>query len=225
MKILAFDTSSHICSIALLIDDKIFSQQNNVTEKQAQVILTEIDLLLKSQNTTLNQLDAIAFGCGPGSFTGARIAASIAQGLSYALKLPVIPISSLKALAYSAYLEYGWDKLIVGVDARMDEVYWGTYAVIDEVISLIGEEYIDKPENMLMPKTGEWCGVGNAWEIYQERIPYQSLQKDSARTPSARAIAHLAQIEFEAGALLQPHQALPVYLRNNVAKKASIHTR
>lgn len=217
MKILSIDTSSHICSIALLSEGKVVGRNSAVTLKQAQVILSEIDALLESEKIQLTQLDAIAFGCGPGSFTGARIAASVTQGLAYALKTPIIPVSSLKAIAYATYLDLGWDRLIVGVDARMDEIYWGNYIVKDEAISLIGEEGIDKPEKILFPKTSDWYGVGNAWEIYP--IPYKPLQIDTARIPDAIAIAHLASIELEAGRTLPPHQALPVYLRNNVAKK------
>jgi len=220
MKILALDTSSPICSIALLYDQKIVSRDSAVTLKQAQVILSEINALLTSENIHLNQLDAIAFGCGPGSFTGARIAASITQGLAYALKIPVISISSLKAIAYATYLDLGWDKLLVGVDARMDEIYWGQYIIQHEVISLMHEECIDKPEKIQFPDKNDWFGVGNAWEVYLDRIPYQPFQIDPTRLPLAKAIAHLAKIELEAGRTLLPHQALPVYLRNNVAKKS-----
>ncbi|MCE3239461.1 MAG: tsaB, partial [Gammaproteobacteria bacterium] len=149
MKILGFDTSSAACSVALLIDDKISVLHEIIPMQQAQSLLPMIEELLLSNKMRLDQLDAIAFGCGPGSFTGVRIAASVAQGLAYALQLPVIPISSLAALAQAVYQNLQWQKLLVAVDARMQEVYWGAYHINQEGIAvLIHQEAISTPEKI-----------------------------------------------------------------------------
>src|SRR5690606_29845388 len=105
MKLLAIDTSAQACSIALQIDDEVKVWHEVVPMQQAQLILPRINQLLQESNLSLNQLDAVAFGCGPGSFTGVRIATSLAQGLGYALNIPLIPISSLAGLAQAAYAE------------------------------------------------------------------------------------------------------------------------
>lgn len=220
MKILALDTSSHICSVALLNDEKVTSQNTAITLKQAQIILSQIDELLRSENTTLNQLDAIAFGCGPGSFTGVRIAASVTQGLAYSLKLPVIPISSMEALAYGTYLDLKWDNLLVGIDARMHEIYWSAYTIDSRGLPLLlGEEILCKPEEVSIPAKSSWTGVGNAWEVYQDRIPFKPSHLDPTRYPTADAIARLASTQFHHQNWVEAHKAIPVYLRNNVAKK------
>jgi tRNA threonylcarbamoyladenosine biosynthesis protein TsaB len=222
MKILALDTSSHVCSVALLNDGKITTRDTTITLKQAQIVLTEIQALLLSENISLNQLDAIAFGTGPGSFTGVRIAASITQGLAYALQLPVIPISSLQAIAYTAFLERQWKNLLVAVDARMDEMYWASYQIDDTGLPYItGEEMLLKPEDALLPKEFGWAGIGNGWEVYAARIPYEPQYLDSTKTPSAGALLRLAEVQFLKQNWVPPTQALPVYLRNNVAKKSS----
>ena len=127
MKLLAFDTSSTTCSVALLLNDEIIEKNQTALMQQAQLIFPMIDTLLKSKNLKINQLDGIAFGCGPGSFTGVRIATSVAQGLAYAAKLPLIPVSSLAALAQAAYEDLRWEKLVVAVDARIQEIYWGAF--------------------------------------------------------------------------------------------------
>ena len=124
MKILAIETSSHACSVALLNEDKVKISHIISPMQQAKLILPMIDELLKSSALTLNDLDAIAYGCGPGGFTGVRIAASVAQGLGFAVKLPIIPISSLAVMAEAAFLERQWRKLLVAVDARADQIYW-----------------------------------------------------------------------------------------------------
>lgn len=220
MKMLALDTSSIACSVALLVDEKISFLHRILPLQQAQSVLPMIQELLSSQKITLNQLDAIAFGRGPGSFTGVRIAASVTQGLAYALELPVIPISSLAALAQAAYMDLGWKKILAGMDARIQEIYWAAYEVDEEgLVQLQGQEIICAPQQIPFPNDKEWYGAGNAWEVYAEQMSYQPLKIDSTCLPTAQAVLKLAKVKYAQKEWVSAKDALPVYLRDSVAKK------
>ncbi len=220
MKILAFDTSQTACSAALLLDDKVIERHEVAPMQQAKLILPMLNQLLASENIELKQLDAIAFGCGPGSFTGVRIATSVAQGLAFAADKPLIPISSLAATAQGAFHELGWKKIIVALDARIDEVYWATYAVqSDDLVKLVGKEIVSIPENISIPAQGEWYGVGNAWEVYQAKIVVKPREIDISCLPTASAMLPLAKAILLQGGSIAPRDAKPVYLRDDVAKK------
>lgn len=221
MKILAIDTSSTACSIGLLINEEKIVLHEIQPMQQAQTILPMLHDLLMSKNITLNQLDALAFGCGPGSFTGVRIATSVIQGLGFALNLPIIPISSLAALAQAAYMDLHWEKLWVLVDARIQEVYSGRYEVLDgHTVSLVGVESIAKPEGILESDEPRFYGVGDGWEVYKNQIGYQPKMIDTTRLPMAKGILELAIPKFKRQEWVSAAGALPVYLRDNVAKKA-----
>lgn len=220
MKLLAIETSSHACSVALLINNEISAIHEIAPMQQTQKILPIIDKLLRSADILLNQLDAIAFGCGPGSFTGVRIATSVAQGLGFAANLPLIPISSLAALAQAVYTDVGWNKILVGVDARIQEVYWGMYKVNPSgLVELQGKEIVCAPENVILPAENDWYGAGTAWEVYSKQIPFNPIETDSSRLPMASAILDLAKAKFEKKLWVNAADALPTYLRDNVAKK------
>jgi tRNA threonylcarbamoyladenosine biosynthesis protein TsaB len=192
-----------------------------VPQQQSQMILPMIDELLKSKNIALNQLDALAFGCGPGSFTGVRIATSVTQGLAYALNLPVIPISSLAALAQTAYQEKGYKKLLVAVDARIQEVYWAAYEVNDKGLAVLcGSEHVSTPEDIVAPDDNSWNGVGNAWEVYQNNIAYKPIDLNTTFLPTAASIAKLAKEKFHQQSWVNAADVCPTYLRDSVAKKS-----
>lgn len=215
MKILAFDTSSSYCSVAL--NDKMWHQ--HAPMQQAQLLLPMIDEGLRSENINKNQLDAIAFGCGPGSFTGIRIATSIAQGLGYALNIPLIPVSSLAGLAQAACNHHGWQKIAVAVDARMQEIYYAQYQVnADGLVELVGKEQLCAPEK-IVPCGSEWHGVGDAWEAYANRLPYQPSIIDAKLGAEAIAIIQLAIQRAKNKQWMAAHEALPIYLRDEVAIK------
>ena len=221
MKILIIETSSIACSLALLIDNEISAIHEIMPMQQAQQVLPLLKKLLASKNIKLNQLDAVAFGCGPGSFTGIRIAASVAQGLGYACELPIISISSLAGLAQAAYEAFHWEQLLVAIDARIQEVYWGQYTVNSAgLVTLIGQEKVSKPEEVTVAEPSHWYGVGNAWEVYAKQIPYAALAIDAIQLATASAMALLAKDKYLKKEFLDPANALPVYLRDNVAKKA-----
>ena len=217
MKILAIETSSTACSLALLIDDTITTHHEIAPLQQAQIILPSINALLKSSDVSLPQLDAIAFGCGPGSFTGIRIAVSVAQGLGFGATLPLIPVSSLAALAQAAFDDLGWRKLLVAVDARINEVYWGMFEVQEGFVQLKNKECVSPPDKIQLPDSSDWYGVGNGWEIYRELIAFHPVEIDAKRLPMASAVARLAKSKYEKGEYVSPAQAQPVYLRDRVA--------
>lgn len=219
MKILAVETSSIFCSVGLLIDEHISTLDRKLPMEQAQHILPMIDELLILNKIDLKQLDALAFGCGPGSFTGIRIATSVIQGLGFALNLPIIPISSLAALAQSAYQDLGWKKLLVNIDARMHEVYWGAYTVENGFVSLVDKEIVIKPAELTFPNSSEWYGVGDGWNVYRNQIKYHPLAIDNNRFPSALGVLELAKLKYKQKEWVSAIEALPIYLRDNVAKK------
>ncbi len=225
MNLLAIDTSSQTCSIALLANGKVSTCHETVAMQQARFILPLIQTLLASENININQIDAIAFSCGPGSFTGIRIGAGVAQGLAFGLSIPVIPVSSLAAAAQAAYEAHGWRQLIVAMDARINEIYWAAYEVADraKVVNLVGEEMISLPQALKLPgefnPIQEWCGVGNGWTVYAGQIPISTMQCDAMSIPLARAVLSLALPRYQQKQWVSAKYALPVYLRNNVAVK------
>lgn len=125
--LLALDTATEACSVALLHDGKVTSHYEVIPRLHAQKLLPMIQQLLADAGTTLQAVDAIAFGRGPGAFTGVRIAIGVVQGLAFALERPVLPVSDLAVLAQRAYREHGVSQVAAAIDARMDEVYWGCY--------------------------------------------------------------------------------------------------
>jgi tRNA threonylcarbamoyladenosine biosynthesis protein TsaB len=220
MKMLAIDTSATACSIALDCDGEVMIFHQIMPMQQAQSILPNLKELLDAQGITLNQLEGLAFGCGPGSFTGVRIAASVIQGLGFALDLPIIPISSLAALAQAAYRDLGWKKQWVAVDARLQEVFFAVYEVNSEgLMSLVGKEILSKPENLLISEEEGWYGVGNAWEIHRDQMRFKPQAIDTARLPMASAILQLAKPKYLQQEWVSAAEALPVYLRDHVANK------
>ncbi len=221
MKILAIDTSTTACSVALLMNDDIKLSHKIAPMQQAKLILPMIDELLRTNNLDVNQLDALAFGCGPGSFTGVRIATSVMQGLAYASQLPLISVSSLAAVAQAAYTDLGWKKLLVAMDARISEVYFGAYQINDHGLAeLIGAEIVSPPEKIKFPHENNWYGIGNGWLVYQDQLSIKPNIIDDTRTPVASAVALLAKEKHLKQEWVSPEAALPVYLRDNVAIKS-----
>jgi tRNA threonylcarbamoyladenosine biosynthesis protein TsaB len=238
MKILAIDTATEACSAALIVDggtenSRITSQYRLAPREHSRLILNMIDELLMDAGVPVSSLDAIAFGRGPGSFMGLRIAAGVVQGIAFAHDIPVIPISTLQTIAQRAYEESGNDHILVAIDARMDEVYWGAYYLSEAAATGVkwlidGEEKVISPDliklpEMLTEKNKSWVGAGTGWGSYADRLlaaddfSLQSMLVDCL--PSAEVMVKLAVNEFRAGNMVSAAQAIPVYLRNDVAKK------
>lgn len=217
--LLALDTATEACSVALLHDGKVISHYEVIPRLHAQRLLPMIEALRAEAGISLSAIDAIAFGRGPGAFTGVRIAIGVVQGLAFALQRPVLPVSNLAVLAQRAYREFGAVQVAAAIDARMDEVYWGCYQLELGEMCLQGQESVLAPENACLPRVaaGEWFGAGTGWGTFQSRLPAQVAQCAGDLLPDARDLLQLAQFSWQRGEALAAEQAQPVYLRDNVA--------
>lgn len=215
--LLALDTATEACSVALLHDGKVTSHYEVIPRMHAQKLLPMIKQLLADSGVALSAVDAIAFGRGPGAFTGVRIAIGVVQGLAFALERPVLPVSNLAALAQGALRERGVQQVAAAIDARMDEVYWGCYRAEQGEMRLVGHEAVLAPERVALPSgAGDWYGVGTGWG-YAERLAATVGGCDAAALPSAQDILQLATFAWARGEAVVAEQAQPVYLRDNVA--------
>jgi len=178
-----------------------------------------IDELLDESGLLLSDLDALAFGRGPGAFTGVRIAAGITQGLAYGANLPVIPISTLAALAQGS--KKSTQYILSAIDARMGEIYWAIFKVdSDGLVSGVSKELVSNPKDIVIPTNGEFVGRGNGWLTYHEtltsKLGSQLIEFDGDTYPQSQDILSLAMRELERGNTVKAEDALPVYLRNKV---------
>ena len=216
--LLALDTATEACSVALLHDGKVSSHYEVIPRLHAQKLLPMIKDLLAEAGTSLSAVDAIAFGRGPGAFTGVRIAIGVVQGLAFALDRPVLPVSNLALLAQRAYREHGARQVAAAIDARMDEVYWGCYQESAGEMRLVGAEAVLPPEQACLPAdaSGEWFGSGTGWG-YAERIPVAMSGQDATLLPHALDLLTLAQFAWARGEGIAADLAQPVYLRDKVA--------
>ena len=222
-RILAIDTATEGCSAALLIGEEIVEQFEVTPRGHTQRILPMVDQLLAEAECTLQQLDAIAFDRGPGSFTGLRITAGVVQGLAYGAERPVIPVSSLAALASAHFQQHGVANILSGIDARMGELSWGAFCIDEQGIpQLQGAECVAAVDSLPLPPSvaGTWNGVGSGWgsdgEALQTRFGASVRQTDADALPHAREVARLAVHDLLQGKVLAAEEAQPIYLRNNV---------
>jgi len=220
-RLLAIDTATEACSAALLIGDRIFERCEIAPRRHAELILPMIEALLAEAGVGKRQLDGIAVGRGPGAFTGVRLAISVAQGLALGLDIPVVPVSSLAALAQDAPAQTGSPILAV-IDARMGEVYAGCFRRnANGLVESIDPESVGPASRVVLPPSDGWTVVGSGWSAYHDalsqRLPGAPLFADGTRLPQAQAIARLAAPQFAAGLAVAPELALPVYLRDKVA--------
>jgi tRNA threonylcarbamoyladenosine biosynthesis protein TsaB len=221
VNILAFDTSTEYLSLALLKGSETFNYDCNAGQTHSQIILPQIQALLDLANLQLSDLHCIAFGAGPGSFTGVRIAAGVAQGLGFGAKLPVVSVCTLLALAEAS----GADKVIACLDARMGEVYHAAYEKIDDAWQCIIEPGLYKPDAVPVIKGTGWVGAGSGWQTYTEQLSAvyaEQLQSTQPQLlPSSAAILKLALPIFAKGEAKSASEAMPIYIRNRVALKTA----
>ncbi|KIQ06564.1 MULTISPECIES: tRNA (adenosine(37)-N6)-threonylcarbamoyltransferase complex dimerization subunit type 1 TsaB [Pseudomonas] len=217
--LLALDTATEACSVALLHDGRVTSHYEVIPRMHAQRLLPMIKALLGEQGVALSALDAIAFGRGPGAFTGVRIAIGVVQGLAFALDRPVLPVSNLAVLAQRALREHGASQVAAAIDARMDEVYWGCYRAEQGEMRLVGHEAVLAPEQALLPSeaAGEWFGAGTGWGTFAPRIAAQVAARDDDMLPHAEDLLSLARFAWARGEAVVADQAQPIYLRDKVA--------
>lgn len=214
LKLLAIDTSTERASVAVTCGDELLEETQSNLRQHAQFLLPMVDQLLKTADLSFKQLDGIVFGAGPGSFTGLRIACSVAKGLAYAHDLPMYPISSLASIAYHVKLSEGFDTTVLSmIDARMQQVYWGYFTnscfQVSEQVSSAHDIHVSSQPVIL-------AGVG--LETYLPHLS-QSIVKHIERYPSASAMIRLAQTgNFSP---VTAAEALPVYIRNQVTSGGS----
>ncbi|WP_028239933.1 tRNA (adenosine(37)-N6)-threonylcarbamoyltransferase complex dimerization subunit type 1 TsaB [Stutzerimonas azotifigens] len=216
--LLALDTATEACSVALLHEGRVSSHYEVIPRLHAQRLLPMVQTLLAEAGVPLSALDAIAFGRGPGAFTGVRIAIGVVQGLAFALERPVLPISNLATIAQRARREHGATAVAAAIDARMDEVYWGCYRDEGGEMRLAGIEAVLPPEQVSLPRdaAGEWFGAGTGW-CHAARMPVRVGAQDAALLPAAEDLLLLAERAWARGEAVAAEQAQPVYLRDNVA--------
>ena len=246
MKILALDTATEACSAALLSGTAVYERHEIAPRRHAELILPMVDGVLAEAGLGLQDLDAIAFGRGPGAFTGVRIAAGVTQGLALGAGLPVIPLSSLATLAQgaadkSAGSGFGRPQdarrvgamdgahhesalLLPAIDARMGEIYWAAYEQEqDSLVRLQTEEQVTSPDAVRVTGDEQIFGVGSGWGTYrlllESVLDGQITAIEPERFPLARDMLPLAVREYNAGRCVSADQALPVYLRDNVVKQ------
>jgi tRNA threonylcarbamoyladenosine biosynthesis protein TsaB len=221
VNILAFDTSTEYLSLALLKGGETFHYDCNAGQTHSQIILPQIQTLLDSANLQLSDLQGIAFGAGPGSFTGVRIAAGVAQGLGFGANLPVVSVCTLLALAEAS----GADKVIACLDARMGEVYHATYKKMDDTWQCVIEPGLYKPDAVPAIQGSDWVGAGSGWQTYTAQLSAAyagQLQATQPQLlPAATAILKLALPIFAKGEAKPASEAMPIYIRNRVALKTA----
>lgn len=220
MNLLALDTSTEFLSLALTKGDRIFTHYQVAGSASSQLVLPQIQVLLDSANIKLNDLDGIAFGAGPGAFTGVRIASGVAQGLGYGANLPVVGINTLTATAEASAQQ----KVIVCLDARMGEIYHAAYVKENGSWLEISATKVCKPQAAPLLEGNDWVGVGSGWAAYGEvltQLYANNLSRPSCFiadiTPTAEAVLRLARPIFEAGQAKPAIEAMPIYIRNRVA--------
>lgn len=224
MKLLAIDTSTEACSAALLIDGDVRERFQIAPRLHAELILPMCDSLLDEAGLAIGQLDGIAFGRGPGAFTGVRIAAGVVQGMAWAADLPVVPISSLAAMSLYAMQQHACTHVAAAIDARMGEVYWACYAQEGEAVCLVDEECVIAPDKVSLPAGAtSWFAAGTGWGSYREvlmdAVGTAISSTDIEVYPHAAAVARLGAVAFTQNEQRPAEQALPVYLRDKVAEK------
>ena len=226
MKLLAIETATEACSAALYIDGEIRERYQVQPRRHSELILPMMEQLLAEGGLGLGQLDALAFGRGPGSFTGVRIATGVIQGAAFGAGLPVVPVSTLAALAQRGFREQGFQRLLPAYDARMNEVYWAGYqANATGLMAPVLPEEVVAPAEITLPEGEGWHGVGSGWKAYQvllsATLGSALASCDGELLCSAQDVARLAVAGYQAGTAVAAEEALPIYLRDRVAWRKS----
>lgn len=224
MRLLALDTATEACSAALYVGGECAERFEVAPREHANLILGMVESLLAEAGVSLRDLDALAFSRGPGAFTGVRIGVGVAQGLGFGADLPLVPVSTLTALAHGAWRAYGVSSVVAALDARMGEIYWAACSVVGEGQVVVQREYVSSPKDVHVAGSG-WFGAGSGWASYQDelmaRVGVAPNATDTNLYPRARDVAALGVTLFGEGAQVAAAQAQPVYLRDQVAKKSS----
>jgi tRNA threonylcarbamoyladenosine biosynthesis protein TsaB len=228
MKLLAIETATEACSVALWIDGEVRERFGIAPRQHAVLTLPWAEQLLTEAGIAKSQLDAIAVGRGPGAFTGVRLAVALAQGIALALDRPGVPVSTLAALAFpSPLVGEGAQRageganIISAIDARMGEIYVAAFRRVGDSIVAASDEIVIAPAQYDLPQGNGWIGVGTGFaaadEELQLRFADRFVRIDATALPHAADVARLGAIAFERGEAVAPERVEPAYLRNNVA--------
>lgn len=225
MKLLAVDTSTDACSAALFIDGEIRERFALAPREHTKLILPMIDELMAEAQLKPQQLDVVGLSRGPGSFTGVRIATGVAHGVAFGADVPIVLVSTLAAIAQDFFNHHQVNVSFTAMDARMDEVFWGVYQRNAlGLAALLGEEAVSPPDQVICPEFSGF-GVGSGWAVHAEplgnRLAARLLGTVSEVWPRAACVAQLGAYDFANGLAVPVEHAMPVYLRDKVAKKQS----
>lgn len=226
LNLLCIDSSTEACSVAVLTEAKQANRFMLAPREHTQKILPTIEQVMEEASTSLSDIDYVVYGQGPGSFTGVRIGISIAQGLAFGIDKKMVGVSTLQAMAQQAYSDTFCESVYAAIDARMGEVYFAHYQVKDEVMCLVGQERVIKPELLIeqyqqenkIQETAKLVGTG--WDAYAElRSCFKSCEQSSVLYPDAAFMFAQAKQKIEAGSSTQADSVTPVYLRDTVTWK------
>lgn len=216
-KILALDCSTDYCSVALLAAGAYIERAERAGQRHSELLLPMVDAILAESSFALRDLDAIAFGAGPGAFTGLRIACGVAQGLAFGASRPVVAVPTLLALAQATDAP----RVLAALDARMGEIYLAAYETIDGRWQTIIAPCLCNPDAVPPLPGGNWFGVGSGFAAHGEKFRQHYARElgavDAQAFPQARHIAALAHAEWQAGRAVCASDALPLYIRDKVA--------
>ena len=218
MRLLAIDTATERCSVALRIDGKTIERSIELPRGHADLVLPMVDEVLKEGGLQLRDLNGIAYGRGPGAFTGVRIAVGVVQGLAFGAELPTVGISNLAAVAQQVARE--GDRILVCMDARMDQVYWSVFVreAGHERVTPLASERVDAPDSVTDGDYTVLAGTGfKAYPQLTARLARPDCRIAETALPRATEIALLAEVEFRAGHAKPAAEAEPVYVRDQVA--------
>lgn len=218
-KLLALDTSTEACSVALQYGTERLTLDEVCPQQHSKRVLPMVQQLLSDAGLSLQQLDGIVFGRGPGSFTGVRIGVGVTQGLAFGANLPVYGVSTLAAMAQAAQRLHSAEQVIAAIDARMAEVYLGRFTLQQGIMQLVGEELAVKPADINpFNLNGDVYAVGTGWQTYAEQLlaKQQAMIATDILYPSAQDMLTLAMPAWQAGKFVDAEQAEPVYVRDEV---------
>jgi len=222
VKILAIDTSTEACSAALYIDGELIERYLVAPRKHIELLKPMVDEVMKAAEVDVSELTGLAFGAGPGSFAGLRVACAFVQGMGAGLEIPVVPVSTLKAMAQQVLDTHPDRTVLVMLDAKMKEVYWGVYRLEDKEVITVLPEQVTKIEEIPnftgIVGLANIIGAGDGWNVtpnWVEALQPEFIEKNVY--PRAGEIALLSIDDFENGMALDADQVSPIYLRNNIA--------
>jgi tRNA threonylcarbamoyladenosine biosynthesis protein TsaB len=224
MRIIALDASTELCSAALGDGAAWKERAERAGQRHSELLLPMVRELLAEERIGLSEIDGIAFGAGPGSFTGLRIACGVAQGLAFAAGLPVVGVPTLEAMAEAARARYGATRVMAALDARMHEIYVAAYEHDGARWRAVVEPTAVDPEGAPLPPGRDWAGVGVGFAAYPslgERLASVLGRRDETIAPDAVTVGTLALPRFAAGEGVHSRDAAPLYLRHRVALTAA----